>query len=202
MFGFIIFMYCVIVTLTGVLALPSLLYLDKIKISWRFFAIFVLPAIVTAILIKAPWFAVDTTWRWIRLILLFSWVPAILELEHRGHVIYTSPTRKWFSRWILYSLLSVFTIWALNKTEGWGLVQAAENGKSWCWLAENNNGDDGYIFTRIYNRPLESQKVLDSVGSVYTYSIRWVENKIELSSPEDSLIRVYDPITRNVDHKK
>lgn len=200
MFSFIVFVGCFLIALSGILALPSLLYHKEIKITWRFFVMVVGPAIVIGILIRDPWFATDATWRWGRLILLFSWIPGLIELEHRGHVIYTSSTRKWFSRWLLYSLLSVFTIWGLWKAEGWGLVQANVSGKTWCWLVENNNGEDGYIFTKIYKKPLQSQKLLDSVGSVYTYYMRWVGNQIELSSTVDRAVRLYNPITGKIEY--
>ena len=197
MFGFIIFLACIITTMFVIVTLPILIYSKEIRIPWRLFAIFIGPAVATGILIKDPWFTTFGVWRWLRLILVFSWIPALLELERRGHLIYESTTRKWLSRWALYSLLSVFTVWAVNKTEGWGLIQAHFNGNSWCWLAETTDGEDGYIFTTDKNNHIQSEKLLDSVGTpyIYSYYIQSNGNQLELRSSQDKSVSYYDPTT-------
>ncbi len=193
---------CVATTLVGVVTLPILIRRKSIQIPLLLLVAAVGPAAATSFWIEEPWFATSGDWRWLRLILLFSWVPALLELERRGRFIYASLPAKWIFRGALSSLLLGLSVWAAAKTEGWGLIQSHVNWNTWCWLAESN-GEDGYLFTRVGNGPLRSEKLLDSVGSpaIYSYSIRWVGNQIELRSSEDSVVERYDPATRISEHE-
>lgn len=194
---------CAVTTLVGVVTLPILIRRKSIQIPWLLLVAAVGPAAVTGLWIEDPWFATGGAWRWLRLILLFSWVPALIELERRGRFIYANSPAKWMFRGALSSLLFGLSVWAATKTEGWGLIQAHANWNSWYWLAESNDGEDGYLFTRVGNGPLRSEKLLDSVGSpaIYSHSIRWVGSQIELRSSEDSVVERYDPATRISEHE-
>jgi len=196
MIGVIIFLSCIIFSIYGIVSIPILIHSKTIKAAWRLLGMSILPALIIGLFIKDPWFAVDQIWRWLRLAVLLSWIPALIYLEQKGHLSYDSAFPKLLSRISTYSLLAVFTVWAINKTEAWGLVQANFNDDARAWFAETNRSEDGFIFTRFGNSNLLSEKLLDSNLDIYTYSIQWIGNEqIQLKSPTDNIVRIYSPKT-------
>lgn len=185
-----------LLTLAGVIMLPILLRRKSIQGPWLLFAIFVIPAVVTGLSIKDPWFATEGIWRWVRLILLFSWAPVVLGFEIRNKFLYATQVAKWTFRWTLCALMLGFSIWAFGKAERGNLVQAHVHAGSWYWLVASEDGEDGYLFTRDENGSLRSQKVLDSVGGdgIYSYAIRWENDRMQVFLSEETTPQGKPPI--------
>lgn len=200
----LILLVCAVAVLIGVAAMLGMVFRKRIRIPWLLLAAAAAPAVATGLLVAEPWFAVGGDWRWLRLLLLFSWVPALAELDRRGHFVCATASAKWLCRGTLSGVLLLFSLWTAGGVEGWGLIQAHADWNKWCWLAERDGGEDGVLFTRFGDGPLQSEKILDSVGSptIYSYSIRWAGEKVEIRSPESEYVGLYDPKTRIEEYEK
>lgn len=194
--GFLLFLFCIFATLFGLLALPGLIYTKKIRFTWP--TLTISPAIITGLLIHDPWFTINPNWRWIRILILLSWIPIVVVLENLNRITYEIMF-KWLSRAALYSLLVVLTLWAFFKTERWGLIQSHNYSGTWYWLAVDNRGDDAWIFSRNNNGHISSQKVLDSALDTYSYSFRKVGDQIEITSSLNGNRLLYNPTTRTME---
>jgi len=170
-----------LIVLCSVIALPILILRKRVRgHGLAVFTPFAVTAMIIAASISSPWFATFAPWRWLRLVFLFLWLPAMLVLEHKQWLSYSDSYAKWGFRVSVFSILLAFGGWALDKTENWELVSTAQTNDSQAWLA-GRNGEDGYLFVKAGDGSLASDKLLDSVGGdIRNYSIRTHNARIEL----------------------